>query len=333
MATYDVYGVGNALVDIEYEVTAEQLSELNIEKGVMTLVDEPQQTQIVERLGAHENNRGSGGSAANTIIAVSQLGGQAFYSCRVADDEMGRFYLEDLAKAGVATSIGPQQMAAGITGKCLVLVTPDADRTMNTFLGVSADIAPEDVDETAIAQSEYVYIEGYLVAGPASKTAALYAAQQARANGIKIAFSLSDPNIVHFFRPAIEELLGDGVDLLFANEDEAKRIAKTEDLNEAVEFTKTIARQFVITRGPDGATAYDGVALHTIAPAPTQAIDTVGAGDMFAGAFLYGVTHGMDFPTAGRLASLAASRIVSSMGPRLKLVQLQEVLREFQATQ
>ncbi len=333
MAKYDVYGIGNALVDLEYEVTADQLSELNIEKGVMTLVDEPQQTQIVARLGAHESNRGSGGSAANTIIAVSQLGGQAFYSCRIANDDMGRFYLEDLAKAKVATGIQPENMTAGITGKCLVLVTPDADRTMNTFLGVSADISPEDVDEAALKQAEYVYIEGYLVAGPASKTAALHAVQQARAHGIKIAFSLSDPNIVHFFRPAIEELLGNGVDLLFANEDEAKRIAKTEDLDEAIEYTKTIAKQFVITRGPDGAAAYDGTTLHTIAAAPTQAIDTVGAGDMFAGAFLYGITQGMSFPAAGQLASMAASRIVSSMGPRLKPEQLQEVLKEFQAAQ
>ena len=134
MTAYDVYGLGNALVDIEYEVTAQQLRELNIEKGVMTLVDESQQSLIVERLGAHECNRGSGGSAANTVIAVSQLGGSAFYSCRVASDAEGQFYLQDLAKAGVTTAAEPQTQ--GITGKCLVLITPDADRTMNTFLGV-----------------------------------------------------------------------------------------------------------------------------------------------------------------------------------------------------
>ncbi len=333
MATYDVYGLGNALVDIEFEVTAEQLSDLGIEKGVMTLVDEPQQTKIVENLGGHESNRGGGGSAANTIIAVSQLGGRAFYSCRVAKDEMGQFYLGDLAKAGVATSIPPDDMAQGITGKCLVLVTPDADRTMNTFLGVSADVSPADVDTAALADSEFVYIEGYLVTGPSSKSAALFAVQHARECGCKVAFSLSDPNIVHFFRPAIEELLDGGVDLLFANEDEAKKIAQTDDLNEAIEYTKKIAKQFVITRGPDGATAYDGKSFHAIAPVPTKAIDTVGAGDMFAGVFLYGVTQGMDFPNAGRLASIAASQIVSNMGPRLKGDQLQDVLKRFQDEQ
>ncbi len=330
MSKYDVFGVGNALVDIEYEVTPEQLSELSIEKGVMTLVDEPQQRRIVENLGAHLSHRGSGGSAANTIIAVSQLGGKAFYCCRVADDALGRFYQEDLTRAGVATTIAARTMVPGLTGTCLVLVTPDADRTMNTFLGVSADISPEDVDTAAIADSRYVYIEGYLVTGPASRTAASHVVRQARASGTRIAFSLSDPNIVHFFRPAIEELIGEGVDLLFANEDEAKRIAKTDCLEAAVEYVKTIAREFVVTRGSDGAIVYDGHTLHAIAPEPTRAVDTVGAGDMFAGAFLFGITQGMSHPQAGALASLAASRIVSSMGPRLQTEQLQEVLKEFQ---
>lgn len=329
MAEYDVYGIGNALVDIEYEVTAQQLSDLGIDKGVMTLVDEPQQTRIVEQLGGHESARGSGGSAANTIIAVCQLGGRAFYSCRVASDDDGKFYLKDLAKARVATSVKLQ--AEGITGKCLVLVTPDADRTMNTFLGVSADVAPEDVDVDAIANSEYVYVEGYLVTGPSSKNAALYAVEQARQKGRKTAFSLSDPNIVHFFRPAINELLQGKVDLLFANEDEALKLAETDDLDRAVEHLQSIAGQFVITRGAHGAIACDGQTAHQIAPVPTKAVDTVGAGDMFAGAFLYAITQGMSFPDAGRLAAMAGSRIVSSLGPRLKADQLQEVLQQFRA--
>ena len=328
---YDVYAIGNALVDIEYEVTPEQLTELKIEKGVMTLVDELQQETIVERLVTHQGGRGSGGSAANTVIALCQLGGRAFYSCRVASDETGRFYIEDLCRSGVVTSTQRHAKAKGITGKCLVLITPDADRTMNTFLGASADISVEDVDEEAIRQAEYVYIEGYLVAGPSSGAAALHAARKAREYGTKIALSLSDPNIVHYFRPAMEELVGDGVDLLFANEDEAKRMAGTENLDEAIESTRKIARQFVITRGGKGAVAFDGTSLHMIAPVPVQAIDTVGAGDMYAGVFLYGITQGMDFPRAGRLASLAASRIVSTMGPRLKPGQLKEILVEFEA--
>ncbi len=165
MRQYDVYGLGNALVDIEYHVDVEDLAALGIQKGVMTLVDEQRQSAIVDRLGSQEANRGSGGSAANTIIAVSQLGGRAFYSCRVADDAMGRFYIDDLTGAGVRTNVGAADLPRGVTGKCLVLVTQDADRTMNTFLGVSADVSPADVDREAIRESQYVYLEGYLVTG------------------------------------------------------------------------------------------------------------------------------------------------------------------------
>ncbi len=333
MSRYDVFGVGNALVDVEYEVTPQQLTELSIDKGVMTLVDAPQQQRIVAGLGTHESHRGSGGSAANTIIAVSQLGGKSFYCCRVANDSFGQFYLEDLTRAGVATNRETRHLEEGTTGTCLVLITPDADRTMNTFLGVSADLSPDDVDAEAIAQSQFIYVEGYLATGPSSRAAALHAVQRARQFGIKVAFSLSDPNIVHFFRPAIDELIGEGVDLLFANEDEAKRMGGTDSLEEAIQHLKTIAREFVVTRGADGAVVYDGTSLHAIAPEPTQAVDTVGAGDMFAGAFLFGITQGMSHTQAGALASLAASRIVSSLGPRLSLEQMQQLLNDFRARQ
>jgi sugar/nucleoside kinase (ribokinase family) len=332
MSDYDVYALGNALVDMEFEVSSEQLRELGVEKGVMTLVDEMRQAQIVERLGAQESKRGSGGSAANTIIAVSQLGGQACFSGRVANDDLGRFYLEDMDRAGVTASMRLQDLGPGITGKCLVLLTPDADRTMHTFLGVSADLAPSDVSVEVITRSRYVYVEGYLVTGPATRGAAIFAAEEARRHGVRLALSLSDPNIVHFFRPAINELIGPGVDLLFANEDEARRLGETDDLQEACERIKQIAGQFVITRGAAGALVHDGQRLHVIDPVPTQAIDTLGAGDMFAGVFLYGLTHGMDHVRAGQLASLAASRIVSHLGPRLRKEQMQRVLEDFQAT-
>ncbi|MBM4089960.1 MAG: adenosine kinase [Planctomycetes bacterium] len=329
MSDYDVYGVGNALVDMEFEVTAQQLNELNIGKGAMTLVDEAQQARIVEHLGSQETHRGSGGSAANTLIAVSQLGGRAFFSGRVANDELGHFYLQDLERAGVANRIRPHSAAGGATGKCLVLVTPDAERTMNTFLGVSADISPADIDESAIGRSQYVYLEGYLMGGPVCRQAARHAVQQARARGIKTAFTLSDRNVVQHCRPAIDELIGGGVDLLFANDGEAKCMARTEVLDEALEFLRRIAGQFVVTCGADGAVVFDGAVFHRIPPVPTQAIDTVGAGDMFAGAFLYGMTHGLDVIQAGHLASLAASRIVSKRGPRLKSEETQAVWNAF----
>ena len=169
MKQYHVYGLGNALVDIEYKVDAKALHNLGIDKGVMTLVDEAQQNRIIAGLKGGESNRGSGGSAANTVIAVSQFGGKAFYSCKVANDEMGHFYVDDLIRGGVTTNIHPARTPAGVTGKCLVFVTPDADRTMNTFLGVSAEFSPQEVDPSAIEESEYVYIEGYLVTGEATR--------------------------------------------------------------------------------------------------------------------------------------------------------------------
>lgn len=329
MKHYDVYGVGNALVDIEFELTIPELEGLGVAKGVMTLMDEQQQESIVDQLGGLETNRGSGGSAANTVIAVSQFGGSSFYSCRVGDDELGRFYIQDLIKAGVSTNINPEFMKQGITGKCLVFVTPDADRTMNTFLGASADVAPEDVDVTAIELSEYLYIEGYLVSGESTKAAALYAIEEARKMDTKVALSLSDPNMVRFFRAQLDELIGRGVDLLFANEDEAMQMAAADSINDALEFLKTIADNFVVTRGPKGAIVYDGKRQIDIGAVPVKAIDTVGAGDMFAGAFLYGITNGMSYEMAGSLAASASGVLVASFGPRLTAAQTRRLLDQF----
>jgi len=329
MRQYDVCGLGNALVDIEYHVDVEDLVALGVPKGVMTLVDEARQAAIVERLGLRECNRGSGGSAANTIIAVSQLGGSSFYSCRVADDEMGRFYIDDLTRAGVTASVGVTRYVPGVTGKCLVLVTNDADRTMGTFLGVSADVAPEDVEEDAVGNSRYLYVEGYLLTSDSAKSAALHAKQLARAHQTRVAVSLSDPTIVGCFRSGVDELLAGGVDLLFANEEEAKCLAGTDRVESAVDELKGVAREFVVTRGAQGALVYDGRTVHEIAPVPTRPVDTVGAGDMFAGAFLYGITHGMTYPQAGALAAAASARLVASLGPRLKAEETQAVLQQF----
>ncbi|MHB8865754.1 MAG: adenosine kinase [Pirellulaceae bacterium] len=329
MRRYDVYGLGNALVDIEYHVDVDDLTSLNIQKGVMTLVDEQQQCAIMERLGSQECNRGSGGSAANTIIAVSQLGGKTFYSCRVANDALGQFYIDDLTRAGVQTSVRVGDLPYGVTGKCLVLITHDADRTMNTFLGISADVSPENVDRTAIRESQYLYLEGYLVTGESSRSAAKFAQERARSCNTRVAISLSDPNIVNYFRPFVEELLQGGVDLLFANEDEAKCVAQTQQLDVAVQHLKGIAREFVVTCGSKGALVYDGRVLHQIPPVPTEPIDTVGAGDIFAGAFLYGITHGMTHPRAGALAAAAASKLIASLGARLKAEDTRAVLQRF----
>ena len=201
---------------------------------------------------------------------------------------------------------------------------------MNTFLGASADISPADGNAAALADAEYVYLEGYLVTSKSALDAALAAAQEARDAEKKIAFSLSDPNIVKYCRAGVLQLVEPGVDLLFANEDEALELTGAAQLREAIEKIKKYAHRFVITRGAEGAVAFDGESEHSIQAVSTEPVDTVGAGDMFAGAFLYGITHDMDFPTAGRLAAMAASRIVSSMGPRLTHEQMQELFAKFQ---
>ena len=329
MTQYDVYGLGNALLDIEFEVTPEVLQDLGIDKGVMTLLDEASQDKIVSKLGgSSDKKRSCGGSAANTLIAVSQFGGKAFYSCKVADDEPGKFYTQDLLDCGVKTNLENQSPEAGVTGKCLVFVTPDADRTMNTFLGTSGNFSTVELVPEAIENSKYTYIEGYLVSGEKSKAAAIEARKIARSAGKKVAFTLADLNMVKFFKPGLLEIIGDGVDFLFANESEALAIADTEDFDSAIAHLKTLAKGFAVTRGASGSVVFDGEQLIEIAPFPVKAIDTVGAGDMYAGAFLYGLTNNMSFAQAGRLGSLASSTIVTTLGARMKTEDVRALLKK-----
>lgn len=326
---YHVYGLGAALVDTEIEVRDSDLAALSVDKGVMTLVDEARQAHLLEHLSGHlvHSKRASGGSAANTIIGIAQFGGSTFYSCKVADDDNGDFYLRDLKAAGVDCHIDKQR-DQGITGKCLVMITPDAERTMNTYLGISETLSQHDLSADAITASEYVYLEGYLVTSPTGRAAAIRAREIAEENGVKTALSFSDPGIVTYFRDGLREMIGEQIDLLFCNKDEALSWAQTDNLEESIVALKKIARSFAVTLGAEGALVYDGKTQHAIAPHKVTAIDTNGAGDMFAGAFLYGLTQGRDFATAGKLASVAAATVVSDYGPRLKLEQQRALLEQ-----
>jgi sugar/nucleoside kinase (ribokinase family) len=324
---YDVYGLGNALLDIECEVAPELLHDLGIDKGVMTLLDEDSQNKILGRLDGHPMKRTCGGSAANTMIAISQFGGKAFYSCKVAKDEPGQYYLNDLAQCGVDTS--PQRYdQSGITGKCLVFVTPDADRTMTTFLGISSSFSDIELMPEAIAESAYTYVEGYLVTGEHSKQAAVKAREIAAAAGQKVALTLSDLNMAKFFKQGLLDMIGPGVDFLFANESEVFEMAGTQSLDDAVSYLKTLAKGFAITLGPKGSLMFDGETLIQIEPYPVKAIDTVGAGDMYAGAVLYGITNGLDWTTSGRLGSLASARLVTTLGARMQTADVHSLLSE-----
>jgi len=331
MKQFDVYAIGNALVDIEYHTTPEKLADLGIEKGVMTLIDEDQQDSLIASLGDSHESMTCGGSAANSVIALAQLGAKTHLDCRVADDGIGHFYARDLHQSGVHSSLDGKASLDGATGKCLVFVTPDADRTMNTFLGVSAELDYEDVDHEAIRQSEYIYVEGYLASAENTRDAAIEARETAERSGVKTALTLSDPTMARFFRDSLEAMIGSGVDLLFANEDEALDFAQTDDLDAALQAIGRVARSYAITRGAQGAVVFDGERRIEIAPCRVEAIDTLGAGDMFAGAFLYGLTHGMDFRQAGDFASMASAKIVTQIGPRLQAAQTAELLERFKA--
>ena len=322
MSKYDVYGLGNALVDMEFEISDQFLQDNTIDKGVMTLVDENQQHELIEQLDAFEGNKASGGSAANTLIAVSSMGGSAYYSCKVADDDLGHFYLDDLKTAGVDCNMDGKHKG-GITGKCLVMVTPDAERTMHTFLGVSSELSPYEVSEEAIKNASFCYLEGYLTTSDSGKAANIEARKIAEANNIKTSLTFSDPFVAEHFRDGFTETIGDGIDLLFCNEVEALSYTKKASIDEAIEVIKTFAKTFAITLGADGAAVYDGSNLIKIDAHPVKAVDTNGAGDLFAGAFMYGLTHGMTFEQAGNLASKASSQIVGQFGPRLRLEQYQ----------
>ena len=324
MSKYDVYGLGNALVDMEFEIHDQFLQENSIDKGVMTLVDENQQHELIEQLDAFEGNKASGGSAANTLIAISSMGGSSYYSCKVADDDLGHFYLNDLKTAGVSCNMEGKHKG-GITGKCLVMVTPDAERTMHTFLGVSSELSPYEISEEAIKNSSFCYLEGYLTTSESGKAANIAARKIAEANNIKTSLTFSDPFVVEHFRDGFTETIGNGIDLLFCNEAEALSYTQKDSVDEAIEVIKTFAKTFAITLGAKGAAVYDGSSLISIDANPVKAVDTNGAGDLFAGAFMYGLTHGKSFEQAGILASKASSIIVSQFGPRLKLEQYQSL--------
>jgi sugar/nucleoside kinase (ribokinase family) len=325
---YDVYGIGNALVDIVTEVDHNFFVQNQIEKGVMTLVDEKRQDQLVKAIDMKKSKMACGGSAGNTMIGISQFGGKSFYSCLVAKDALGKFFLEDLKRNGVATNLKYESLPEGITGKCLVMTTSDAERTMNTFLGVSSFLSPEHLDEQAIKDSSYIYLEGYLVTSPMGLEAMKQAKKIAERNNIRTALTFSDPSMVKYFSTQMQEIVGASVDLLFCNEEEAMIYTGSNDLKDAREKLKEVAKHFVITLGANGALIYDGDTFINIEPYKVKAIDTNGAGDMFSGAFLYGINHNHSYAEAGKLASLASSRIVSQFGPRLTPEQVQVVLKD-----
>jgi sugar/nucleoside kinase (ribokinase family) len=322
---YDVYAIGNAIVDIVTEVEHDFFSKNEVEKGVMTLVDENRQKHLMKAIDMKKSKITGGGSAGNTVTAVSQFGGRSFYSCLVAKDELGKFFLEDLKSNSISSNLVYDKLPVDHTGRCLVMTSPDAERTMNTFLGVNSFFSPEYLDEQAIKNSTYTYMEGYLVASPKGLEAMKETKRLAEHHKVSTALTFSDPSMVKYFGTQMQEIVGASVDLLFCNEEEAMIFTGTNSVDEAREKLKQVAKRFAMTLGKNGAMIYDGDTFIQIEPYKVTAVDSNGAGDMFAGAFMYAITHGHSFAEAGKLASLASSKVVGQWGPRLATEQIQGV--------
>lgn len=327
---YHLYAIGNALVDTEYEVSDAQLQAIGVDKGHMTLIDAPRRSELLARLQGQHARRTGGGSAGNTVVALAQLGGHAFYSCRVADDELGAFYAGDLAHNGVATNLSHTKAPHGQTGSCLVLVTPDAERSMSTFLGATADLDASALHPKDIARSKVYYMEGYLAASPTGLQAALEGRQLASQAGAALALTLSDVSMIQFCRAGLEAMLAGGLDFLFCNEEEAQVWCGSQDWQQIRQQMAGLAKTVCITRGAKGSLVLEAGQV-TEVPAPTvKAVDSNGAGDMFAGAFLYAATHGYPHDQAAALGNRCAAAVVAQHGNRLKPEQLQALKAQFE---
>jgi sugar/nucleoside kinase (ribokinase family) len=325
MSHYDIYAIGNALVDSEYEVSDALLQKMGVDKRHMTLIDTPRRAELLHHVKAITPRQTGGGSAGNTVVALAQLGGKAFYSCKVAHDDLGDFYVKDLQARGVDTNLNHTRAQDGQTGSCMVLVTPDAERSMCTFLGVSAELNNQALHPHDIAKSKIYYMEGYLAASPTGLSAALQGRKIAKDAGVALALTLSDVSMIQFCKAGLDAMLGEGVDYLFCNQEEAQVWCGSEDLNVVKNKLQNLAKIVCLTRGPDGSEIITAEQTWHVPADKVKAIDTNGAGDMFAGAFLYAISRGYSPDKAANLGNHAAAAVVSQHGNRLTLGQLSTI--------
>lgn len=312
---YHVVGIGNAMVDVLAHAEDSFLESHGVQKGIMQLIDMERAVHLYGQIGPAQEI--SGGSAANTIAGIAHLGGRTAYVGKVKDDQLGAIFAHDLRAQGAEyeTPMAPNG-AEGETGRCIVLVTPDGERSMNTYLGVTEHLTPADIDERQVAGAEWIYLEGYRFDGPDSHEAFAKAIGAAKAAGGRVALTLSDPFCVERHRDAFRRMIRADVDLLFANRAEMLSMYETEDFDEALARAAAEIEIVACTDSENGAHILSaGNRWH--APAvPTQIVDATGAGDLFAGAFLWGLTAGHDLETCGRMGCVAASEIISHIGAR-----------------
>ena len=313
---FDVFGVGNAIVDILAQVPEDAISELALAKGSMTLMDTDKQSGILHYLEEHNLQLASGGSAANTIVAIAQSGGSAVYIGKVASDTHGSFYQRDMSEVGISFPVTPAPEQGLPTGTSVILTTPDAERTMCTHLGVSATLTVQDVDIDKLKQSKISYVEGYLWTGDETRAACLETFEQSKKNGVQAAFTLSDMFLVELFEQQFKDVIKEYCDIVFCNADEAKRFLHEDDLDACAEKLGALCDLVFLTDGPNGCRVIEQGKSHVVPGFPVKAIDTVGAGDAFAGGVLYGLTNGLTTEQSAKWGNYFASRVVEHIGPR-----------------
>ena len=323
---YNVMAIGNALVDHEYVLSDAALEETDLTRGNMTLAGLEEQQQLLAYFKLAEiepSKQAGGGSAANTMYAFASLGGKPFYACRVGDDDQGAFYLRDLHEAGVATS-DKSIHEGGVTGSCVVAVTEDGERTMQTYLGTSSDITADNVDFEALTQANWLYLEGYLAMSESIQPAMTQLRQQAGIHGAKIAVSFADPAVIKFAKDGLLNMLGNKVTVIFCNSEEAKLFTDKKQIKAAARALLDYCQTAVVTNGANGAVVVhksndeSEIEIYDIpTPVVANVIDTNGAGDNYAGTFLYALSQQYSLPECGRLASEVSAQVVQQFGPRL----------------
>jgi sugar/nucleoside kinase (ribokinase family) len=312
-ARLDVVGIGNALVDVLSYESHEFVAAQGLVPGAMALIDTPRAEHLYGVMGPAVEI--SGGSAANTLVGVASLGGAAAFVGRVSDDQLGAVFGHDIRAAGVEFTNQPA-VGGEPTGRCLIVVTPDAQRTMNTFLGASAQLGPADVDHALIARAQVLYLEGYLWDEPAAKEAYRLAARTAHEAGNRVAFTLSDAFCVDRHRNEFLALVEHEVDVLFANEAEIMSLYEVDTFDDALQQVPHHCEIAALTRSEKGAVVVTRDEVHVIDAQSTTVVDTTGAGDLFAAGFLFGLTHGYDLGTAGRIGVVAAAEVIGHLGAR-----------------
>ena len=325
-----ICGIGNALVDSEYKVSEEEITELNLTKGCMELNDKENHIKLSSRL---KETHGTvkmmpGGSVANSLYTLSQFGADVSFIGRVSDDTTGDAFINSLENTGVRVNI--KQVDNGITGECLVLITPDHERTMYTHLGVSSQLNLEDINQDVIKDSEYLLVEGYLVTSEETKNVASYSLDIATKHRVKKIITLSDPNVVNFFRDNVLELLNKRFDIIFCNKQEALNISMSNNLDDAIDFLKKYAHEIIITCGEDGAYVIIGKEKSYELADCVKPVDLTGAGDMFLAAYIFAKVSNKSVIDSIKFANRCSANVIQTYGAKLDNQAYGKLLKKLQ---